>query len=277
MAASTDAHHLTVKAVQALLHTRAFGRMLRLVPEIPSTNSAAMSLALEGAPQGTAVAADKQTAGRGRLGRRWFSPAGENLYCSVILRQPRSPEHLGLWLPWVPLLSAIAVVRAIERVAGFRPSLKWPNDILIDRQKLGGLLCESTGPRTGGTVVVVGIGLNVNSRPETFPADLRDGSTSLAAEAGRSFDRALVLATILDEMEDASDRLLGGAPEGFVREYSAFCATLGQRVRVSHADGRMIEGVALSIGPDGALHIAQDESEAGGMLAVHAGDVIHLR
>lgn len=277
MAASTDAHPLTVKAVQALLRTRTFGRVIHLFPEIPSTNSAALTLALAGAEQGTVIAADRQTAGRGRLGRRWFSPAGENLYCSVILRQPRSLEDLPLWLSWVPLLSAIAVARAIERVAGFQPSLKWPNDILADQRKLGGLLCESTGLQTGGTVVVVGIGLNVNTRQETFPEDLQDVATSLAAQTGRFFDRALVLATLLNEMEGASDSLRRGTPESFVREYSAFCATLGRRVRVHLAEGKTIEGVALSISPDGGLRVAQDGATASGLLEVRAGDVVHLR
>ena len=192
---------ITSQAVTMALCTKTLGRSLHILDETPSTNSAALALAQGGSSDGTVVVADTQTSGRGRLGRPWYSPPGKNLYCSIILRRNLPPDQISRWLSWVPLLSAVAVSRAIQVISGLRPSLKWPNDIFIEQRKAGGLLCESSGTGTANGVVIVGIGLNVNMWRDAFPADLRDLATSVAAEAGRPFDRAVLLAALLSELE----------------------------------------------------------------------------
>src|SRR5581483_7327114 len=140
------------------------------------------------------VVADQQTAGKGRLGRAWHSPPGANIYCSVILR---SLPETGK-LPLIPLLTAAAIALALQDIVALPARLKWPNDILLNDHKVGGVLCESAGIGQAGAVVVIGIGLNVNEGAGGFPEDLRATATSLAMELGRSLDRAAVLAAVLD-------------------------------------------------------------------------------
>ncbi|MGH7229711.1 MAG: biotin--[acetyl-CoA-carboxylase] ligase, partial [Nitrospiraceae bacterium] len=209
-------------------------------------------------------------------GRSWYSPAGANLYCSVIVRQTTGPTQLTEWLSWVPLLSAVAAVRAIKEVTALQARLKWPNDIIIGQRKLGGVLCESSGFHTQGTFVVVGIGINVNTAQDAFPADLRDLATSLAAEAGHPIDRAALLASLLLELERSGGLLLGPSAD-LKREYMRLCSTLGRHVQISLADGEIVEGRADSINPDGSLRIIQNGSNAGTILDLRAGDVTHLR
>jgi BirA family biotin operon repressor/biotin-[acetyl-CoA-carboxylase] ligase len=272
---------VTSQAVTKALCTKTLGRSLHILEQTPSTNSAALTLAQDGAPDGTVVVAEAQTLGRGRLGRQWYSPPGKNLYCSIILRRSMSPDLVPRWLSWVPLLSAVAVARTIQVISALRPSLKWPNDILLEHRKVGGLLCESSGTGTANAFVIVGIGLNVNMWRDAFPEDLRHLATSLAAEAGRPFDRAILLATLLSELELRYDAFFSGAGLDIKREYELRCASIGQRVRVDMANGECIEGQADSIGDDGSLQVTvappHGQSKRGAVVAIRAGDVIHVR
>lgn len=272
---------VTCHAVAKALCTNTLGRSLHILEHTPSTNSTALTLAQEGAPDGTVVIAEAQTSGRGRLGRPWYSPPGKNLYCSIILRRSMSSDLVSRWLSWVPLLSAVGVGRGIQVISGLRPSLKWPNDILLEHRKVGGLLCESSGTGTANAVVIVGIGLNVNMRRDTFPEDLRDRATSLAAEAGRPFDRAVLLAMLLSELELRYDGFFSGAGLEIKREYELRCTSIGQRVRVDMANGECVEGLADSIGDDGSLQVLVEHSQGGlkpgTAVTIRAGDVTHLR
>jgi BirA family transcriptional regulator, biotin operon repressor / biotin---[acetyl-CoA-carboxylase] ligase len=275
---------ITSQAVTMALCTKTLGRSLHILDETPSTNSAAMALAQDGAPDGTVVVADTQTSGRGRLGRPWYSPPGKNLYCSIILRRAMPPDQISRWLSWVPLLSAVAVARAIQVLSGLRPSLKWPNDILMEQRKIGGLLCESSGTGTANGFVIVGIGLNVNMWRDAFPTDLRDLATSLAAEAGQPFDRAVLLATLLSELELRYEGFFSGAVPDIQQEYELRCATIGQRVRVETTNGKRgewIEGHAVSIGDDGSLQVMADDPQDSFTrrtpVVIRAGDVVHVR
>ncbi len=272
--------HLTAGSVQALLSTRTFGRTLHLLDETTSTNVAALALAHDGAAHGTVVAAETQTAGRGRLGRQWHSPAGENLYCSVILRRlPTDERSHGLC--WIPLVSAVAAARAIEVVSGLTPALKWPNDLLLSERKVGGILCESGGLGPNGSanqhgIVIVGIGLNVNTSRGGFPEHLREIATSLAIEAGRQFDRAALLASLLNALEDRYELLLTDRATDAENEYRRLCATLGRRVRVELAGGERVEGRADALLEDGSLRVIRDDPR-NAVAEVRAADVVHLR
>ena len=262
---------LTEEAVQAALSTAVLGRKLQVLEEVPSTNTTAVTLAQQGASDGMTVVAERQSAGRGRLGRSWHSPPRKNLYCSVILRKLPSPDRLA----WLPLIAATAAVRAVQVVSRLQPSLKWPNDLMIGTRKLGGLLCESGGTGTA-MFVVVGIGLNVNVRAEEFPEDLRETATSLWAEGQRPFDRAVLLAALLSELEIRRDSLLADRSEHLLDEYRIRCATLGRQVRVQLADGEVLEGRAESVTQDGSLRLVRGPSR-GDALDITAGDVVHLR
>lgn len=270
---------LTADAILTKLCTIQVGRTLHLLAQTDSTNTAALALAQAGAPDGTVVIADTQTAGRGRLGRTWHSPPGQNLYCSVVFRTTPPAELLSLWLSWVPLFSALAVARAVHAPTGLTPGVKWPNDVLLNDRKLGGILCESSGTGRADGVVIVGIGLNVNARRDSFPEDLRGIATSLALEAGRPFDRAALAAALFAELEVRRDAFLRGDLDDIRREYALRCGTLGKRVRIERADRGTIEGIAEAVAPDGALCVRL-ENERSGMpevIAIRAGDVTHMR
>ena len=266
---------LSADAVRALLQTRRLGWTLHILKETDSTNTAASALAQQGAEHGTVVAADRQTAGRGRLGRSWFSPPGANLYCSVILRRTpgdRQWEDLG----WLPLVSAVAAARAIRTLTDLHPVLKWPNDVLIGQRKVGGLLCEG-GTSGQRAYVVVGVGINVNTRRESFPEELGTLATSLRSETGRHVNRAALLAGWLAELEGQFDALWAQRRDELGREYTSLCSTLGHRVRVNLAGGQVVEGLADSLGPDGSLRVKQQGDASDALVEIRAGDVIHLR
>lgn len=272
---------LTSSGLAVALSTTTLGRSLHILDQTPSTNTAAMELGQNGAPDGTVVIAETQTSGRGRLGRLWYSPPGKNLYASILLRRTPVIEHIGTWLGWAPLLSAVAVVRAIQVVTGLRPTLKWPNDILFEERKMGGLLCESSGIGTPSSFVVVGIGLNVNMWRDAFPDDLCDCATSLASEAGRPFDRIALMATILSEMELRYDAFFSHRLSDLHHEYELRCSTIGRQVRADLSHGAWIEGYAESLAADGSLRVritaSSEAPQRKPMIDLRSGDVTHLR
>lgn len=265
---------LNAQNIQRALSTKTFGRALHVLDEVASTNTAAAALAQEGAPHGAVVVAESQTAGRGRLGRHWHSPSGKNLYCSILLRSMPAREQQPLWLSWIPLIAALAVGRAVQVVAHLKPSVKWPNDILIGNWKLGGVLCESSGVGTAHATVIVGIGLNVNIRRDEFPVELREIATSLAIETQHPCDRTALLAALLAELETRCESFLAGNHGDILNEYMLRCSTIGQRVRIDLAHGEQMDGTAESIQTDGSLRVIRNDRTT---IDIRAGDVIHLR
>ncbi len=189
--------------VSPRLSTERFGRSLVFHGSTDSTNRQAKALARQGAGEGCVVVADLQTGGRGRMRREWVSPAGVNLYFSVVLRPSVSP----VLLPQIPLLAAAAVHQALKAAAdGLDASIKWPNDIMAGGRKLCGILCEMDSEPDLAHFVVTGIGVNVNLRD--IPEDIQDIATSLALETGREFSRAALLASILNRFEPLYDEWL---------------------------------------------------------------------
>jgi BirA family transcriptional regulator, biotin operon repressor / biotin---[acetyl-CoA-carboxylase] ligase len=178
------------------------GRLGRPYEHVGSTPSTQLLLKPD-APEGAVVAAEEQTAGRGRLGRRWFAPAGTSLLCSLQLR-PASPTER---LPELTGFAARACAEAIAGVTGLEPELKFPNDVLVGGRKVAGILAEAREGR-----VVLGIGINVNVPASELPADVAHPATSLLAETGRELDRAELLAELLVRLERRYDAWLSGAP-----------------------------------------------------------------
>lgn len=240
----------------AALRAAALGRDFRHVRETPSTMDLAREAAAEGAPHGTLILAETQTAGRGRRGRGFFSPPGGSLYFTLILR-PSREQYARL-----PLAVPLAVCRACAR-EGVDARIKWPNDIWVGERKLSGMLIDGeTGP--GGLIAYVGIGLNVNADP-TADSALRDTAASLSRELGREVVREPLLARICDELEAAL-----ALPEAeLLAHYRALSLVLGRRVTVEETDGPW-EARAVAIAPDGALVV---EREGGERLTVLAADV----
>jgi len=221
-----------------------------VVPTAGSTNALVAARARAGEPAGLVVAAEEQTAGRGRLSRTWTSPPRAGLTFSVLLRPDLPAERWS----WLPLWGGVAVARAVREQTGVDAVLKWPNDVLVDGRKLCGLLAEVPGPGA----VVLGIGLNVTTRRDELP----DGGTSLLLEGATTTDRDTVLRAVLRSLAAVLDE---AAPDG----YRALCTTLGARVRLELPDGSSVEGTAEAV--DDAGRLVVDGVPHG------AGDVVHLR
>jgi BirA family biotin operon repressor/biotin-[acetyl-CoA-carboxylase] ligase len=241
---------------------RTIGREVRYEDEMPSTNTRALELAQQNAPEGTVVVAESQTGGKGRLGRSWTSPRG-NLCFSVVLR-PDLPTHKA---PLVTLLGAVAVVSAL-RAAGIPAGIKWPNDILVAGRKVSGLLTELSAEPDRVRHIVLGIGVNVNLDPALLPEEVRDRSTSVAAATGGTVDRTRLLAELLAQLDHWYGRFQAD-PQTVLGAWRDLNVTLGRRVAVS-GPGEQLEGVARDIDNEGRLLVRLD---GGGLRAVAAGDV----
>jgi BirA family transcriptional regulator, biotin operon repressor / biotin---[acetyl-CoA-carboxylase] ligase len=221
-----------------------------------STNERAKELALQGAPHGTIVTADEQTAGRGRQGRTWVAPPGSALLMSVLLRD------LGKAQAHLPLAAALAVCEACERAAPVSCRIKWPNDVWIEGRKVAGILIEGR-PQEGWAVL--GVGVNVSTHGDDFPPDLRDIATSIAAateDANAPASGSLVL-----YLTQALDARLADRPKAIVASWRARDALEGQKVQWQSG-----EGVAEGINEDGALIVRTTS----GRVFLDAGEV-HLR
>lgn len=235
--------------MSALGRPRAHFRLLT------STNERAKALAHAGAPHGTVVTADEQTSGRGRQGRAWVAAPGAALLMSLVVRDLDERQAV------LPLSAAVAVCEAVEACAGVACAIKWPNDVWVERRKLAGILIEA---RHGEGVAVVGIGLNVTTRPEDFPADLRATATSLAIECPEAApSREAVLSALLASFE----RRLADDQSGVLDRWRGRDALQGSPV--AWASG---EGIAAGIDATGALLV----DTPGGQVALDAGEV-HLR
>lgn len=248
----------------ASLTTRRIGRRPLWVGQVDSTNRLALKLAAEGAPEGTVVIADSQTAGRGRLRRAWQSPPGCNLYLSLLLRPAIAPAAAAP-------LTLVAGVAVAETVLSFCPegvSLKWPNDVLIRGCKVAGILAEAKADAGVLAAIVVGIGLNVNIARDDFAPDHRDLATSLREETGTIQDRGEVAARLCERFETAYNRFL---TEGFAplrSRWLEFTDMVGRPVRVRF--GEVLQGGTVAgIDLDGALLLCQAD---GSLLRVTAGD-----
>lgn len=195
-------------SVDEILSYMPVRRKILVYDTLDSTNTRAMLLASQGEPEGTVVVADSQTGGRGRFGRSWISPPGVNLYMSVILK-PLVPAGKA----WVlTFLGALAVIEAIEQLTGLRAMGKWPNDVFLKGKKTAGVLAE-TSSGSGGIInyLVLGIGVNLNLEVQELPEDLRTIATSVRTHCGRTLNRSLFVAELINRMDDMyTDFLLKG-------------------------------------------------------------------
>jgi BirA family biotin operon repressor/biotin-[acetyl-CoA-carboxylase] ligase len=240
---------------------------VRLFDEVGSTNTELMEAARAGAPEGVVMVADHQRAGRGRLGRAWSAAPGTSLLVSVLLRPSLPAGEVAL----VTTAAGLAAADAVLAGAGFRPGLKWPNDLVVDQRKLAGMLSESSPNDGDPPAVVVGIGFNVTAG--AYPEELADLATSCEEEAGRPVDRAALLVAFLEALERRYSVLLAGGAEATLDAYRADSATLGREVRVELPAG-VVEGVASRLAGNGELVVTGGDGQE---VRVSAGDVIHLR
>ena len=249
-------------ALQAALRTRYVGRSAECYDEIGSTNARAAEWARAGAPDGALVCAEEQTAGRGRLARRWHAPRGSSLLVSLIFRPPLFPRQAQR----MTMITSLGAVEAIRRVAGLAAGVKWPNDIYLAERKAGGILTELGVRGEALEYVVVGMGLNVNLDVAALP-EVATPATSLSAALGRPVPRLELLAAILEGIERRYDRLRERWSPA--EEWRERLLTVGRRVVVRAGD-EALEGLAEGVDPDGALLVRGAE---GALHRVLAGDV----
>lgn len=252
------------EGIEAILRTRLIGRPLHVLAEVGSTNDVAMSLAANGAAEGTAVLADRQVRGKGRLGRGWDSPAGVGIWTSVILRPPIPPARA----PVLTLVAGLATAEAIARTAGLTPELKWPNDVLVAGRKVAGILSELSADPVRVHHVVVGIGVNVRQTPGDFPEGIREAATSLSLAAGRPVARLPVAAGLYLALEAAYDAFRAGQMEALLGRYRAWCQTLGGSV-VVQSGGEVLEGRARDVDGEGALLLERPDGSVRRVLTGH--------
>jgi BirA family biotin operon repressor/biotin-[acetyl-CoA-carboxylase] ligase len=265
-------------SIRSTLATKVVGRRIELFEQLPSTNLEATALGESGVEHGTVVIADRQTAGRGRLARTWFSPGGANVYCSVVLRANLPVNRVPEWLSWLPLITALAASEAVESVTSAPVPLKWPNDLLMSGRKVGGVLCENIQASRSGPFQVIGIGINANMAPEDFPSELRASATSLWIETHTVFDRNRLIAQLLLELEQCIEELAGHGPQQLTLAYQRRCSTIGKKVRASLAAGVDLTGYAESISQDGSLRISTDSgTHRDRIVELRAADIVHLR
>lgn len=240
---------LTPVALERCLRTVVFGHRIFYYPTLGSTNDRAMELAAAGEAEGGLVLAEEQSRGRGRRDRTWVSPPRAGIYATLILR-PALPAPRA---PLVTFLAAVAVARALRDMCGVPAGIKWPNDVMVGRRKIAGILAEARGADPVIREMVVGMGVNVNHRPTDFPAAVREQATSVRHETGRQAERAPILAAVLERFERGYTGFLREGPGGLLQEWEALAAIpRGGRIVVEGPSGSR-EGSIAGLDEDGAL------------------------
>ncbi|HEY6169804.1 MAG TPA: biotin--[acetyl-CoA-carboxylase] ligase [Verrucomicrobiae bacterium] len=245
--------------------TRVVGRDIHVFQETTSTNDVIEKFAHDGAKEGVVVFAESQSKGRGRLGRKWLSPAGKGLWFSVLLR-PKLHSQAATQLT---IAAATAVLRALRDQTGIRADIKWPNDILAGGRKLVGILTELSAELDKVKYIILGIGVDVNLEASQLPAELRKLATSVKIETGESCDRAELAAAILRELDADYARIAGGRFSEVADEWESRCSTIGENVVIQIGD-RRIQGRAESLDVDGALLL---RTQHGRLERIIGGDV----
>jgi len=258
--------------VQLGLDTHWLAQRIEHLEETESTNQVAFDLGREGAPAGTTVIAESQTAGRGRLGRSFFSPPHQNLYTSILLRPTGSISDT----PTLILATAVATAETVAEFMGDESAveIKWPNDVLIRRRKTSGILMESSTEGTRIAFAVLGIGINLNVDREIFPEEFRSLATSLSSELGHSVDRIAFTRRLFENLETQLDRHAEGGFDAVRPRFEAFFRMRGEPVGIEEVGGERVDGLALAIAPNGALEVEITAGpRSGEVVRVMAGDV----
>ena len=245
--------------------TRVIGRDIRVFEETTSTNDVVEKLARDDVKEGVVVFAESQTRGRGRLGRKWISPARKGLWFSILLRPAMRPAMVTQ----LTIAAATALFRAIQSQTGLAPEIKWPNDILVNGKKTAGILTELSAEPDKVKYVILGVGIDVNLGAAEFPADLRKLATSLRIETGKNQNRAELAIKILRELDRDYARVGSGQFAAVADEWEEHCSTLGRNVAIRIGE-RVIQGTAESLDSDGALLL---RTQHGRLERIIGGDV----
>src|SRR6266446_1388153 len=245
--------------------TKVIGRDIRVFQETTSTNDVIEKFARDGLKEGIVVFAESQTKGRGRLGRKWSSPAKKGLWFSILLRPDLRPQEITQ----LTVASATALRRAIEGQTHLQPEIKWPNDLLLRGKKTAGILTELYAELDRVKHIILGIGVDVNLGIGDFPAELRTLATSLKLESGKAVSRPELAVRVLRELDYDYDRMCSGQFPAIADEWEQHCTTIGHDVIIRTGD-RQVRGRAESLGDDGALLL---RTEHGHLERISGGDL----
>ena len=245
------------------------GRDIVWLGMVDSTNSFAMELADKGASHGTIVIADRQTKGRGRMGRTWISPSGGNIYMSVILAPPMELAQATL----LTIMAGVACCRALRNTTGLPVEIKWPNDLMVAHKKLGGILTEIKS--SGDTILyaVMGIGINVNAELRNFPPEVRSAATSVRNEMGKTESRAFLMAEILNELDRWHHVFVQKGKEKLLNEWRELTSMMGRPVQVTMGE-EIVKGLALDVDDEGMLIV---KLPSGTLRRITFGELVVLR
>jgi len=233
-----------------------------------STNRVAMELGYAGEPEGAVILAEEQTAGRGRAGRSWHSERAAGIYVTLLLRPKISP----VLAPLLTMMAGLSAHTAIQAQTGLQPDVKWPNDLILNGKKVGGILTEMHAETTLVRFVIVGIGINVNQ--ENFPSELSRVATSLRVETGKNQSRLELLARLLREFETDYNRFLHDGSSSVTERFTQISSyALGKKVRVTNGNETYV-GVTAGLRPEGLLQVQRED---GAVVTVFAGDVAEIR
>ncbi len=249
---------LLPQEVQRGLSTKYIGKKIYYFPELKSTNIIAKEKALrraEEVDEGTLIIAEKQSAGKGRLGREWFSPTG-GIWISIILYPQLPPSYISR----ITLMTAVTVVEAIKVYTQIRPQIKWPNDILINEKKVCGILTEMSAELDIINWVVVGIGINVNIDHREFPEDIQGNTISLKETSDKEVLRVKLVQTFLQGFEKYYESLKRREFPSILSEWKLYSHTLGKKIRVDMGE-KIIIGEAIDINESGALILKKEDGE----------------
>jgi len=239
---------LTAEEIAHGLTTKMVGLHVTVLPETSSTNDEAAARAKAGCPDGAVVFAEKQTRGRGRLGRTWASPYAKGLWFSVVLYVDLPEAGASL----LTLVGAVAAAETIRAELAIPALIRWPNDIVVRSKKLGGVLVESRSRGGRGRAYILGIGINVNYAADEMPRQIQKHATSLLIECGKPVDRIALARAMLERLDQWCLRVGSGETAGIAEAWRRLSSTLGRRVTVEQG-GRQYRGMAIDLDPAGAL------------------------
>ena len=259
---------LTPDMLRQRLKGSLFGKRIYHFFKIDSTNRVALELGHAGEPEGAVVLAEEQTAGRGRAGRTWHSERAAGIYMSLLLRPRLAPVQA----PLLTMMAGLSARAAIQDATGLPLDVKWPNDLMIQGKKIGGILTEMHAEPNQVRFVIVGIGINVNQ--EKFPGELAALATSLRAESGKRESRLEIVVKLLREFENDYNRFMQEGSASVVKRFEEVSSyARGKRVQVSNGT-EWFSGVTAGLAPEGLLRVKRDDGE---VTTVVAGDVMELR
>ncbi len=260
----------TKETIKDVFKGAILGREIIFFESTSSTNDLAITIGRKRKnPEGIVVIADEQTCGKGRLGRSWISPPGVNLYFTVLLEPPVAPKEASI----LTLAAAVAVVSAIIGYTGLNAGIKWPNDIIINTKKAGGILMEMRSDKDIISLLAIGIGLNVNMSPDKLTKNIRPFATSLKIESGKHINRVELLKNILAELEKSYKILLNGNKRALINEWLRLNSTIGNFIKIQGPNG-ILSGFAEDINERGELIL---RLKSGEIKTINAGDVTIMK